>query len=326
MPSLGRAPALALARAFSADAAAAPKKVVIPESEYQNAELLRTLDPSADRFFDDDGAGVAAAHGGASLSDRAQNEAPAHLRNVKMDGSTRRFYDEVSVTPEGSGTFALRLGGHVVMTPDDRPLVLPSKHYALLAALEFENQTTFVYPHTMPLTYLAVSVLDRVPRDRALLTETVLNILQFDSTLYRDDCEDSMGLVRLQEKYWDPILDWLSEAHGIVFEPTYGMTATAQPAGSAAKFAALVTALDDWQLAAMEELTSIGKSAIVALAFLHREIDVDRAFRAMRLEETFQLNVSGRVEGVYGTQIPEEHTKLRLAALRTAMNLRDFKL
>lgn len=302
-------------------AAAAPAVPRIPEEEYARAELEREFGlPSGS------GGSGGMADGDEGLTDLMERDAPAHLRNVKMDGSTRRFYDEVSITPEGAGTYALRLGGHVVMTPDDRPLILPNKHYALLVALEFENQTTFVYPHTMPLTYYAVAVHDRAARDRDAMIESVMGILKFDATLYRDDNEDSPGLVRLQEKHWDPVLEWLEEHHGIALPTTYSMNAMQQPAASVAKFAAIVDAMDPWELLAMDELTSIGKSAVIALAFLQREIDVDRAFRAMRLEETFQLNLSGRVEGVYGTYIPEEHTRLRLAAIRTVMNLRQFKL
>jgi len=253
-------------------------------------------------------------------------DASCSMKNIKQDGSTRRFYRHVSITPEADGKYALRLAGNIAITPHGFHLILPNKAYAMMVALEFQNQKTFIYPHTMPLTNLALTVIDRVPFERESMTQNCMGILKYDSTCYREDREDAPGLARLQEKHFDPLLKWMKTEFNAPLNHTYDLCAVEQPPQTFTTVEAIIRSMDDYTFAAFEDLTLVGKSVVISLAFIKHRLSIDQAFRAIRLEENFQVKGSGRVEGVYGTVIPEEYAKLKLAAARTGLNLLNYQL
>ncbi len=262
-----------------------------------------------------------------SLAGKIRDEKMAQLRHIKQDGSTHRFYNVVSITPEGdNGAYALRLGGIIAETPGGNQLVLPNKAYALAVQLEFENQTTYIYPHTMPLTNIALTVIDQVPTDRESMTDNIMGILQFDSVCYREDPEDNPGIARLQEKHWNPLLKWMEREFKATLNIVHGMEPAQHPRETVEIIGNMVRSLDDWTFALLESTTVLGKSVVLGLAFLRDRMTLDQAFKAIRLEESYQLQVSGRVDGIYGTSVAEEHARLRLASNRMALHLLGLKV
>ena len=70
--------------------------------------------------------------------------------------------------------------------------------------------------------------------------------------------------------------------------------------------------LSDWELGLMEELCRATKSMVISFAFFTDAIDCDEAIRLTRLEEEYQIQKWGMVEG--GHDIDRCNLEARLAA------------
>ena len=78
----------------------------------------------------------------------------------------RRFYKEVSVTPE----LGIALDGKPVKTPKKVALVLPNAALAEAVAVEWRGQGEKLNPASMWLTKLANTAIDRVGPERATVS------------------------------------------------------------------------------------------------------------------------------------------------------------
>ena len=61
-----------------------------------------------------------------------------------------------------------------------------------------------------------------------------------------------------------------------------------QPPASLEALRAAITPLNKWHLTALAFANGLAGSAIVALALVHRQIDGETAFKAIRVEENWQ--------------------------------------
>lgn len=187
--------------------------------------------------------------------------------------------------------------------------------------MEFDNQHTFMYPHTMPMTNLALTVFDRIPRERPEMTEHMVNCCKFDSTCYRELPEDNPPLNRLYRKHCDPLLQWIKAEFNCPLNITTDFAPVEQPAKSLEIMEHLITSQAPWNFAILEQACFMSKSVVTGLAFLHGKLDIESAVKVARVEENYQADEFGRMGGMYGNIVGEEHTKLRFAALRVALNI-----
>ncbi len=219
------------------------------------------------------------------------------------------------------GRYALRLGGYIALTGEGHQLILPNKEYALLVATEFDNQHTFIYPHTMPMTNLALTVFDRIPRERDEMTQHMVNCCEFDAACYRELPEDNPALNRLYRKHYDPLLKWLKLEFNCPLHVTTDFSPIEQPPQSLAIMANLIKSQPTWNFAILEQACFMSKSVVAGLAFLHGRVNIEQVIKAARIEENYQADENGRVGGMYGNIVGEQHTHLRYAALRVAQNI-----
>lgn len=192
--------------------------------------------------------------------------------------------------------------------------------------MEFENQGNFILPHTMPLTSAAIYIVDVLPMQRRKMTENLLGIFNFDSMCTRDDPEENPGLTRLMEKHWDPLLKWAEREFNLVLPINYDFSANKPSEQSRSVLRAMIESMDDYTFLAYEHVTHLSKSNVIALAFLKNRLTVDQCVRASMLEEHYNLEISGRVEGPYGTKVQEKFARLRVSAARTMLHLSNLDM
>ena len=96
----------------------------------------------------------------------------------------RRFYKEAAVSAEAEG-FAVTLDGKTVRTPEGTKLVLPNQALAEAVASEWLAQVETIKPHTMPLTQLASTALDRMGPKRGPVVDHILSYADTDLLCYR---------------------------------------------------------------------------------------------------------------------------------------------
>ncbi len=199
--------------------------------------------------------------------------------------TAKRFYDAVGVAAVEGG-FAVTLDEKHLRTPAGEPLTLPTEGLAHALAGEWGAQEGEVRPHTMPLSRIAATAIDRVPRERAETVDRVLKFAATDLLCYR--AISPRELSERQRAAWQPLLDWAAETHGARLEVTEGVVPIEQPVAAIEALRRAVEPLDDLGLAALTGATAATGSLIIGLALAAGRISGEEAVGASQLDEEYQ--------------------------------------
>ncbi|HLL59906.1 MAG TPA: ATP12 family protein [Allosphingosinicella sp.] len=202
----------------------------------------------------------------------------------------KRFYKNAAVSEAGSG-FEIRLDDRPVKTPARQPLVVPGARLADAIAAEWNAQGEKVDPRSMPFTGLSNAAIDRVGEDPAAFARSLALFGESDLLCYRADKPES--LIERQAEQWDPLLVWARRRYDVELEVVSGVIHRPQPPGTVERLGRAVTARTPFQLAALAPLVTISGSLIIALALAEGAIDLDTAWSAASLDETWQLEQWG---------------------------------
>jgi len=204
----------------------------------------------------------------------------------------RRFYKHAHVD-EGEGGFAVRLDGRAVRSPARRVLQAPTRALAEALAAEWNAQEELIDPLHMPLTRLANSIIDGVVDAPAAVAAEIEKYLASDLLVYRAPAPPS--LIARQAQAWDPLIDWARETLGAGFVLAEGINFVHQPAAAlAAARAAIPT--DPWRLGALNAITTLTGSALIALAVLAGRLSTEEAWAAAHVDEDWNMGFWGRDE------------------------------
>lgn len=204
---------------------------------------------------------------------------------------TKRFYKRAAVAALEDGGFGVALDGRPVRTPARAVLSVPTEALAQAIAAEWDAQEDEIRPLSMPTMRLAATAIDRVGRERDAVVEQIAAYGGSDLLCYR--AEAPRELADRQEETWQPLLDWLAEAHGAALAVTAGVTHVAQPPEALAALKAAVTAMDDCRIAAVSQLTASCGSLALALAAAAGRIGAAEAVAASQLDEVWQAEKWG---------------------------------
>lgn len=232
------------------------------------------------------------------------------IGGVRGDGLTPRWFKTVEVVtapkPTSSPTistnnstttkyYTLKMDSKQINTPKENKLAIPSELLANAIAAEWESQDTLIKPTALPLTRLATASIDLIPMYRAEIIESLVNILKTDTACCREG--DREDLHEIQEKAFRPLVDWLGQRFGVPPKVSFSFGAINQPEYLLSALRDYLTSLDDYHIAALEQLTNTVKSIVIALGLVHDRITIEQAVKIARLEETFQTDKWGIVEG-----------------------------
>lgn len=201
-----------------------------------------------------------------------------------MTEAPRRFYETVSVSPDGAHVL---LDARTLHTPGGLAFAAPTRALAEAVAAEWAAQQTHVVPASMPLTQLgfAAAALGEARRD-----ELVLHVAKYAATdLVCHRAEGPAGLVARQAEAWEPLLSWFEDAMGVRCHVVHGVIAAPANAAVSARVAERTKELDAFALTALSHATGLAGSAVIAFALLHRRIEAKAAFAAAALDELWSL-------------------------------------
>lgn len=209
-----------------------------------------------------------------------------------------RFY-QAATAGEGASDFPILLDDRPVRTPARRVLAAPARTLAEAIAAECNAQEKVIDPAAMPLTRLANSIIDGVADAPAPVAAEIEKYLGADLLFYR--AADPEGLVAVQRRHWDAILDWARETLGARFLLAESVMHVTQP-GEA--IAAAMTAVprhateasDHWRLGALNVVTTLTGSALLALALAAGRLSVEDAWAAAHVDEDWNMQFWGRDE------------------------------
>ena len=223
-----------------------------------------------------------------------------------------RFYDQTGLG-EAGGAFAVLLNGKPVLTPARHALAAPSRSLAESIAAEWQVQRELIDPARMPLTRLANSIIDGVAKQPAPVAAEIEKFLGSDMLLYR--AAEPEGLVASQKRHWDPVLEWARDALGARLVMAQGIVFVPQPAESiaaAAKSIPREPPYDPWRLGALNSVTVLTGSALLALALAHGRLTLDEAWAAANVDEDWNMARWGRDDAA------QERLALRFAEMQAA--------
>ena len=221
--------------------------------------------------------------------------------------------------------YGITLDGRMMKTPMGMPLSVPSLSLALAIASEWDDQKESIKPAQMPLMTLVCTTIDQltIPSVRTFTIDKILSYLKNDTTCYFADPIEDRVLYRRQEKYWEKLHKWLADDNevGLGVKPARAMgngegliMSRMRKSKSAGlphdeelvmKARTFLEGCDGWTLAAMQNITMEAKSFLVGMGVVrgieHRSgpfsIHTEKAVMASRVEEEFQIESWGLVEG-----------------------------
>lgn len=203
---------------------------------------------------------------------------------------------------DGEELYSINLDGRKLRTPARNPLVVPCKNLAWCIASEWDAQMDDkkgIQPASMPLMSLISTTIDQIstPAGLAFTRNTVMNYLPTDSALFYTHEGDRILLAK-QRKMMDPILEFFAKELEIELKTTQAMTSRIEQSPEvASKIRTMVHSLDPFSLAVIQCMTMECKSLLSALAFYYKGLDLQSLKGVSRVEEEFQVEIWGVVEG-----------------------------
>ena len=235
---------------------------------------------------------------------------------------------------DDSWWYTITLDGRQLKTPMQALLSVPSPVLATAIAVEWDNQKAFLQPANMPLTTLVCTTLDQTTRTMEHVQNECLRFVATDTICYWEDpmvLQDSTnrGLYQKQSQHWQPIHDLVEEHSGghrlaqmfgssegvlvakncknlphppELYEFASNYVTTGPPSQSA------------WHLTIFSSMIRETKSFWLSWALMEDLVDADQAIQAARVEEEFQIQNWGLVEGGHDYDRLNTSIPLRAAA------------
>tara|TARA_B100001059_G_scaffold220953_1_gene243444 strand:- start:346 stop:1059 length:714 start_codon:yes stop_codon:yes gene_type:complete len=203
----------------------------------------------------------------------------------------KRFYEHAGVM-EQDGVYLVVLDGRVVKTPAGSNLGSPTRALTKAMSEEWEKQSLEVNPETMSLCKLAATAIDRLNKKRDEVIGITLKIAETDLLCYR--VSEPEDLVALQNRGWDPELEWAIDELDVMLKVTVGLIPVNQPEKSLLNLRNKLMSLTDFQLMGVTNAASVAGSLILALSMFYRRIDAQAMFEKSILEEKYQVERWGK--------------------------------
>ena len=224
-----------------------------------------------------------------------ERDAISIVRDASKQTLPKRFYKIVSVEAKDDG-FAILLDGRAVRTPKQAVLTLPTRAAADLVAAEWDAQADTIDRATMPTTRLVNAARDGVATDITATADEIVKYAGSDLLCYR--AAEPPTLVAAQSALWDPVLAWARDALGARLVLAEGVIFATQPPEAIAAIDAAVVQIvavpnAALRIAALNVLTTLTGSALLALAIDAQALSPDAGWAAAHVDEDEQMRVWG---------------------------------
>lgn len=204
----------------------------------------------------------------------------------------KRFYKTAGVAP-AEGGFAVTLDDKPSRTPGRIPVVVPMAGIATTMAEEWAAQGERIDPMTMPMVRLVNAIVEGGEAKVPVLRAEIVKYAGNDLLLYRAD--GPANLVAAQEKLWDAALVKLARHFEVAFQPTIGIIHQPQPPATLARIGAALEDKGLWVLTALNVITTLTGSGLLAIAIHERLLSADAAWETAHVDEDFQAGQWGTV-------------------------------
>ena len=155
----------------------------------------------------------------------------------------------------------------------------------------------------MPLMILASTAIDTISADPEVAIRTCLGFLPTDSALFWTTEEDRI-LLKKQRMAYEPLLRWARRELRMdlpVSNQMIGKLSIPEETLNTARN--ILERLDEFELASLQCAVMNSKSLLIGLALVLRKLNLESACSASRIEEDFQTEIWGIVEGGHDMDI-----------------------
>ena len=202
----------------------------------------------------------------------------------------KRFWNAAEAGREEGG-WEVRLDGKPLKTPMRELLLAPTEALARAIAGEWNSVGEQIDPRSMPLTGLANAAIDRVRPNPSTFAAGLAKYAEADLACYR--AERPSALVERQAQSWDALVGWARRRFDVDFRVTSGIVHVDQPQATVDRLSHAIVVLDEFRLAGLSPLVTIGGSLIAALAVLEGELLPEDAWEAVSIDDRWQLEQWG---------------------------------
>lgn len=132
--------------------------------------------------------------------------------------------------------------------------------------------------------------------------KVIEKLVQFSLTDTMVFWSTEKDLMEAQQKVWGPILKWANDGLKTQIQSTQSLEVPIVNLESGYRVRNFLHKLNDKELTVFYKAALLMKSVILAMAFVHREIDANQAFEAALLEEIWQNKAWGTTDDVEENQ------------------------
>ncbi|XP_044267643.1 ATP synthase mitochondrial F1 complex assembly factor 2 [Tribolium madens] len=253
------------------------------------------------------------------------SSALSHFNNSFRHYATRkRFYRNTGIL-RSEGKYEITLDQRKLKTPQGNLFSVESEPLAIAVATEWNSQKENIIQSKMHLTTLCNTVIDN-PNNLTKydMVNHITNYLDTDTILFQAD--EEKDLLELQEKEWDPVIDWFNKRFEVNIKKSQQMDA---PPASEKDKATLSKHLLSHNFATicgfMYGVDTL-KSVILTLACVEHFLTPEKAVLLSRLEEEYQTGHWGRVEWAHDLNQQDLQARLAAVILLTYFNNQSSKI
>ncbi len=197
----------------------------------------------------------------------------------------KRFWTNTQTLRNGA-TFSVELDGRPVKLPSGAPLTVPFQSLADAIAKEWADAPQDFSPENLPFTRLASTAQERVALHRDDIIGQLAAYGMNDLLCYRAD--GPAPLVARQNKVWDEWLLWAKAVYGLDLQCTAGLIPINQPPKAAATLRGILSAQNDYTIAALGVVIPALGSFVLSLALAAKALSAEAACKAAFLDELWQ--------------------------------------
>ena len=240
-----------------------------------------------------------------------------------------KYYENVDIREVGGGgalnasssnQYEILLDGKPLKSPKRAQFILPNKLLACAIATEWATQEDdLIRPFTMPLMQLSSTALDHMS-DYATFDFHVKKLLEFfDADQAVVAHPNGSELREIQLKTLKKVHDWARREFGDQLNlSSDSIFAQPQPEEVKLLMEKRLRSLSPWEMTCTFAAAAAAKSLLIGLALNRNIIDAEEALKCARVEEDYQIERHGFVEG--GHDIDISDLRVRLTAPH-ALNL-----
>ena len=245
-----------------------------------------------------------------------------HANAIGGDGTVTKYYENVDIREVSStqSQYEILLDGKPLKSPKRAQFILPNKLLASAIATEWATQEDdLIRPFTMPLMQLSSTALDHMS-DYATFDFHVKKLLEFFDADQAVVAHPSGSELReIQLKTLKKVHDWARREFGEQLNlSSDSIFAQPQPEEVKLLMEKRLRSLSPWEMTCTFAAAAAAKSLLIGLALNRNIIDPEEALKCARVEEDYQIERHGFVEG--GHDIDISDLRVRLTAPH-ALNL-----